>query len=277
MITLLALITLAAEPNLDAIARAAMGRVGAAAVVLESGKTVLEFHAREQYPMQSVYKLPIAMAALREVERGKLSLRQMVHVDPSEYVRIGQYSPLRDRNPKGADVSLEELMRLAVQESDGSASDVVIRLAGGAPRVMDYLRAIGVSGITVRNTEKEVGSDWQVQYANTASPLAAIAVLRVARGMALPMKWMTESTTSAKRIKGLLPERTVVAHKTGSSGARDGVTAATNDIGIATLGDGRHLAIAVFVTDSKADEAARELVIARFARAAWDSASGVHR
>jgi beta-lactamase class A len=45
---------------------------------------------------------------------------------------------------------------------------------------------------------------------------------------------------------------------------------ATNHIGIITLPDGRHLAIAVFVKDSPADEATREATIAKIARAAFD-------
>ena len=65
-----------------------------------------------------------------------------------------------------------------------------------------------------------------------------------------------------------------MAHKTGSSGATNGIAAATNDIGIVTLPDGRHLAIAVFVSDSKADAATRDAVIARIAKAAWDAATG---
>ena len=73
-----------------------------------------------------------------------------------------------------------------------------------------------------------------------------------------------------KRLKGLLPAGTPVAHKTGTDSTRDGRTAATNDIGIITLPDGRHLAIAVFVRDSGADEAARESTIAAAAKAAWD-------
>ena len=83
---------------------------------------------------------------------------------------------------------------------------------------------------------------------------------------------MTESTTFPARIKGLLPASTVVAHKTGSSGTRNGLTAATNDIGIVTLPDGRHMAIAVFVSDSKADDATRDAVIAKIARLAWEFA-----
>jgi beta-lactamase class A len=50
------------------------------------------------------------------------------------------------------------------------------------------------------------------------------------------------------------------------------VTFATNDIGLITLPDGRRLAIAVFLTDSSADEVTRDAVIARMAKAAYDQA-----
>jgi len=87
---------------------------------------------------------------------------------------------------------------------------------------------------------------------------------------ALLLKWLNESTPGPRRIKGLLPPGTVVAHKTGTSGTDSGLTRATNDVGLVTLPDGRHLAIAVFVSDSPADTATREAVIAKIARAAWD-------
>ena len=62
----------------------------------------------------------------------------------------------------------------------------------------------------------------------------------------LLLKMMTESTTGANRIKGLLPAGTVVAHKTGSSATdAQGLTPATNDAGIITLPNGKHLVVAV--------------------------------
>src|SRR5207253_8196592 len=84
------------------------------------------------------------------------------------------------------------------------------------------------------------------------------------------LKSMTEATPGPNRLKGLLPAGTIVAHKTGTSGTENGVTAATNDIGIITLPNGRHFAIAVFVSDSPVDEATREGVIAKIAKAVWD-------
>jgi hypothetical protein len=65
-------------------------------------------------------------------------------------------------------------------------------------------------------------------------------------------------------------------HKTGTSGTEHGVTFATNDVGLITLPDGRRLSLAVFVTDSKADEATRDAVIARIAKAAYSAAVAAH-
>ena len=61
-----------------------------------------------------------------------------------------------------------------------------------------------------------------------------------------------------------------MAHKTGTSSTVNKVTAATNDVGLVTLPNSRHLAISVFVSDSMADDTTREEVIAKVARAAWD-------
>jgi beta-lactamase class A len=263
--------------QMEKISLDAKGHVGAAVVLLETGESA-DLRGGEHFPMQSVYKLPIAMAVLRRVDRGELKLDQMVKVERSDFVRQGQYSPVRDKNPNGAQLTVAELLRYAVSESDGTASDVLLSLAGGAQGVMAFLKEIKVTGVNVVNSEKEIGRDWQTQYENWATPAGAVeilAALQAGRGLsadsqALLLKLTTESIPGAKRLKGQLPAATIVAHKTGTGGTRDRITSATNDIGIITLPDGRHLAVAVFVSDSAADEATREAVIARIAKAAWD-------
>ena len=260
------------------IAQDIPGRVGVAASIVETGESI-EWHGDEPFPMQSVYKFPIAMAVLHQVDEGKLSLSQPVHVDPNEYVSQKQHSPLRDKYPTGANVSVDELLRLAVSESDGSASDVLMRLVGGSSVIMAYLKSLGIRRIIVANTEKELGSDQTVQYRNWAKPAEAVALLTLLqKGMGLSassrshlLQLMTDTETGLKRLKGQLPAGTIVAHKTGTSQTINGITAATNDIGLITLPKNRHLAIAVFVADSKADSATREAVIARLAKAVWDA------
>ena len=199
-------------------------------------------------------------------------------VTKSDFVRQGQHSPVRDKHPKGVELSVSELLRFSISESDGTASDVLMKLAGGAEAIQTYLNDHGISEMVVANTEKEIGQDWQTQYRNWASPEAAVALLRALHerqglsetSQTLLLKFLTESTPGPKRLKGLLPAGTIVEHKTGTSGTENGVTAATNDIGIITLPNGRHLAIAVFVADSPADEGTREDVIAKVALAVWD-------
>jgi beta-lactamase class A len=264
--------------QIQKIAYEAKGRVGVDAVVLETGETV-SIEPEGHFPMQSVYKLPIAMAVLKQIDDGKLKLDQKVRVEKTEYLRAEQHSPLRDKNPNGANVTVQELIRLAVAESDGTASDVLMRLAGGAPPIQEYLTSLNVGEVIVANTEKEIGQDWETQYRNWATPEGATSLLRALyekRGIseasqALLLKFMTESTPGAKRLKGFLPAGTPVAHKTGTSGTNpDGITAATNDIGIVTMPNGKHLAIAVFVSDSPAAENLREETIAKIAKTVWD-------
>lgn len=263
--------------QIEQISNTAQGRVGVTATLIETGETAT-LNGNQQFPMQSVYKFPIGMAVLAQVDQGKLELEQRVRVEPSDFVSDLQHSPIRDANPQGVELSVAELLRYTVLESDGTACDVLLRLIGGPEVVTQYLRDVGINDMIVANTEKEIGQDIAVQYRNYATPDAAVALLRVlhegqglsASSQALLLQLMTETPTGSQRIKGLLPEGTVVAHKTGSSRTVDGVTAATNDVGLVTLPNGNHLAVAVFVSDSRADDATREAVIARVARAAWD-------
>lgn len=263
--------------QIEQIISTAKGEVGVAAIVLETGELV-SLNPHDHFPMQSVYKLPIGMAVLNQVDAGKLKLEQKVMVTKSDFVSLGQASPIRDKNPDGVELSINELLRFAISESDGTASDVLMRVAGGPGAVQKYLTELKITEWIVLSTEKEFAQDWQAQYRNWASPEGAIALLRAIherQGMseasqALVLKLMTESTPGARRLKALLPAGTIIAHKTGTSGSRNGISAATNDIGIITLPNGRHVAIAVFVSDSPADEATREGVIAKVARAVWD-------
>ena len=83
---------------------------------------------------------------------------------------------------------------------------------------------------------------------------------------------MKGTKTGKNRLRGQLPQGTVVAHKTGWSGRHKetGITAAVNNVGIVFLPNGKYFTISVFVTDSKEDFETNEKIVADIAKAAWD-------
>lgn len=87
------------------------------------------------------------------------------------------------------------------------------------------------------------------------------------RSTARLLRIMTDSTTGASRLKAGLPPGATLAHKTGTSATDLGMTAATNDVGILTLKDGRRYSVAVFLGASPQDEVARDRTIADAMRA----------
>lgn len=276
------------QKQIATIAQSAQGKVGFYAAVLEEGDgREVSFNPDERFAMQSVVKLPIAMAILNKIDTGnELNLGKKILVSREDLVPGNMRSPIRDENPKGGELTIRELIRYAVSESDGTAADVLQRVAGGAEGVQEFIDQLDIRGIEVKYSHKEFGAKWEYQYDNSITPRAAYELLYMLwlaspdvsrstlhskESYQLLEKYMTEGPTGANRLKGLLPPGTPVAHKTGTGGTRDGLTSATNDVGIITMPNGKHLAIAVFVGDSRADEKTREAVIANTAKAVWDA------
>jgi len=265
--------------DLETIASSVAGVAGVHAELLGSG-TSASLRGDQRFPMQSVYKVPIAMAVLDLVAHGSLALSQRVRIERRDLVP-DVHSPIRDAHPDGSiDFSIQDLLRAAIVDSDGTASDILYGLAGGPQRITAYLRGIGIRGMTVAATERAMAADQMVQYRNFSTPHAAaalIAAIQAGRGVTpahrdLLLGWMRETETGRNRIRAGAPPHAVVADKTGTDTTRGGLTRATNDIALVTLDDGRYVAIAIFIKDSTADQTAREAVIARMAAAvltAW--------
>jgi beta-lactamase class A len=139
------------------VAASAGGTVGVAAVAVDTGER-FALRGGERFPMMSVYKLPIALALLHEVEAGRLSLEKPVAIRPSD-LRLGN-SRLADRYPDGgAAQTLAELLEGALVNSDNTASDLLLREAGGAEAVTARMRALGVEGIRVDRPEAWLALD----------------------------------------------------------------------------------------------------------------------
>jgi len=259
------------------IAKQSKGIVGVSILGIETRDT-LNYNSNSRLVMHSVMKFPIAMAVLNLVDKGKYKLDQKMKLGKGD-MHPNTWSPLRDKYPDGAEVSLSELLGYMVSQSDNNACDFLLKKLGGTQTVLNYLYSLGIKGINIVASEGDMAKAWEVQYTNWCKPVDVMHLLDLFyQGKVLSKnsndflyKIMTETTTGTKRIKGLLPSDAIVAHKTGTSPTNDeGLSPATNDVGIITLPNGKHLAIAVLVCNSKADEVTRESVIAQIAKAAWD-------
>ena len=259
------------------IAKPVKGIVGVSIRNIETGDT-MSYNGKARLVLHSVMKFPIALTVLHWVDTGKLQLNQLIHI-PKRDLAKNTWSPLRDKYPKGGDFPVSELLSYMVSQSDNNACDNLLKTIGGPATVQAYMLQIGIRGIAVRTSEADMASAWELQYANWCKPVEMTELFnRFYNGKILTKastdtlyKMLVNTSTGPKRIKGLLPAGTVVAHKTGSSPTNaEGLSPATNDAGIITLPNGRHLIISVFVCNSTNDEATREGTIAKIARAAYD-------
>lgn len=265
------------------LASAAPANVGVALHVLETNDT-LSYHNQQPYPMLSVFKLAIAMKALHEVDRGRLRLAQRVLLTPADLPET--YSPLRDKYPAGnVRVSVQDLLTYMVTLSDNNACDKLLQLLGGPSQITAYVRQLGIQPFVVEVSEAQMGAVWANQYRNWSYPSAQLDLLtHVYQQTALAkptseLLWqlLLDTSVGPKRLKGLLPAGTPVAHRTGTSATNaQGLSPALNDVGILLLPDGQHVALAVFVADSYADTATREQLIATIAKAVYDEFAHAH-
>jgi beta-lactamase class A len=237
------------------------------------------YHGAMHFPMQSVYKFPLALWVLHLVDSGILKLDQKVYISTG-VLHPHTWSPLRDKYPKGnVYVTLSELIELMMSLSDNNACDILFKLTGGPKAVQHYIQTKGIKNISIVSDVKHIQSSWAEQFKNWCTPLAMNQLLKgfcndqylSKANTDYLMQMMYHSPVGYKRMKAYLPSYARVAHKTGTSGTNArGITAATNDVGFIQLPDSGLMILSVFVGNSPESEAKREALIAEVGKLVWD-------
>jgi beta-lactamase class A len=250
-------------------------------VIGANGRDTLSINGDVRFPMQSVFKLHIALVMLSEIDKGRFSLDQKIEIQKKDLLP-DLYSPLRDQHPEGAILPISEIMSYTVSMSDNVGCDILLRLLGGPQAVEKYFVNKGFAQVKVKYNEEQQQGNWDLQFENWTTPKATSRLLKMffenkrkilsQRSYDFIWQVMKSTETGKNRIKGLLPVGTVVAHKTGTSGQNKvtGITAAVNDVGVVFLPDGRYYFISFFVGESKEDAQTNEKVIAEISKAVWD-------
>jgi beta-lactamase class A/pimeloyl-ACP methyl ester carboxylesterase len=255
--------------KLKAITSKYKATVGFSVIQFETGDTI-SMNNQLHFPMQSVYKFPLAMAILNEVDKGKLSLQQEVFID-KKMRSYFTYSPMKKKYAGDSlRLTIAELLYNAVSWSDNLSCDVLFKVMNGPKAVNSFIHKQGFKNIEIAYTEQEMGENPLRMYKNYCKPYTMTLMLKKFfekkmlsdSSTKFLMNLMTNTFNSPARLKGNLLPQIVVAHKTGT-GNIDSSRNAYNDVGIITMPDGTHLAVSVFVMNSSEKPATTEHIIAQ--------------
>ncbi len=281
----------------------ARGEVGVAIKHIESGAEVL-INADKTYPMASTYKIPILVELFYQRAAGKLALTDMIGVTPADVHPGGTIALLLDgpglqlsvhnlinlmmrvSDNTAADILLNKVgaanvtARMRSLGLDGIRVDRTTLEMILDQEGLDYATHGQLSLAELRKRmetiDPETAARANERFNRTEKDVARprdmnALIEKIVRGQIVDraasdeiIEFMNHSMIGQTRIPALLPEGTVVAHKTGT------ISGSTNDTGIIFMPHGDHLLITVFTKDAKAPAAERERVIAEIARYAYD-------
>ena len=134
------------QSEIERLAKITDGVVGVSALHIESNRR-LTLNGEDRFPMASSYKIPIAVQLLARVDRGEVRLDQMVTIEPHD-LHPGSGTLTSLFNQPGVSLSVRNLLELMLLISDNSATDIVMRLAGGPEAVTAKMRELGIAGCT---------------------------------------------------------------------------------------------------------------------------------
>ncbi|MGV0742264.1 class A beta-lactamase [Mycolicibacterium sp. XJ870] len=223
--------------------------IGIYAANLNSPRTVTH-RPDEMFAMCSTFKGYAAGRVLQMVGRGELSLDQRVFVDAAAIVANSPVTEAR----AGGEMTIGELCQAALQRSDNTAANLLLKTIGGPPGITAFARSVGDERTRLDRWEIELNSAIPGDPRDTSTPAAlAIGYRALLEGDALlpPQRnqlqeWMRANQTSSMRAG--LPAGWTTADKTGS-----GDYGSTNDVGMAYGPGGERLLLAI-MTRSQTDD-----------------------
>lgn len=267
---LLALRTRATVPDFPAIERSTAGRLGVAVLDTQTSRR-LAYRADERFPMCSTFKWLLAAQILSRVEAGEERLSRFVPFGASDLLA---YAPVTRAHLTEGGMSVADLAAAAVQVSDNTAGNLLLRAVGGPAALTAFLRGIGDDTSRLDRMEPELNEARPGDVRDTTTPSAMLADMqRLLLGdrLAAPSReqlvaWLAGSTTGASRVRAGVPHDWRVGDKTGSGGH-----GATNDVAILWPPGRKPVLIAAYLAKTDAPPAVRDNALAEVGRAvaAW--------
>jgi beta-lactamase class A len=280
------------------------GELGVAAWRLEGAGPHVLVNGADRFPMASTFKVAVAATVLSRVDAGEVKLSDMVTIDPKRMVEsevlwdrfihpgvsLSVYNLLElmltQSDNTAADYMVEKaggpaavtawLARHDIRgmRVDADTAGLLRRFFGIGPGDFpDALAAARKADPKLDARSLNPSPAFDDDPRDTSTPEAMADLLRlVFSGKALSpastkvmIEVMQRCRTGGARLRGRMPEGTVIADKTGTVGG------SVNDVGVVTLPDGAgQVIVAVFIKKSDAAYDLREKAIADVGRSVRD-------
>lgn len=248
------------------------GRLGLFALDTGSGAQ-LGYRADERFPMCSTFKVLLAAAILQRSAQADALLQQRIRYRRSDLVN---YSPVTEQHLADG-MTVAGLCAAALQYSDNSASNLLMRMLDGPAGVTAFARSIGDTAFRLDRWETELNSAIPGDPRDTSTPRAmGRSLRRLVMGDALATAqtdqlraWLCGNTTGARRIRAAVPADWIVGDKTGS-----GDYGTANDVAVLWPPGRAPIVMAVYTTQQRQAAATREDLLAAAALAAVKALGG---
>lgn len=253
-----------AQARLAALETESGGRLGVFAINTADG-TQLSHRSNERFPVCSTFKAVAAAAILERNMRESDLLQQRIKYTQVELVT---YSPITEKY-LGGGMTVAELCAAAIQYSDNTAGNMLIKILGGPPAVTAFARSIGDNEFRLDRWETELNTAIPGDARDTTTQAAmAATVQKLVLGdtLAPPQRdqlqaWLRGNTTGATRIRAGVPAGWVVGDKTGG-----GDYGANNDVGVLWPPGKPPIALALYMTQREKDAKPKNEVLAEATR-----------
>lgn len=258
--------------KLAALEKHSGGRLGVWASVVGGGKNI-SYRAGERFLMCSTFKVLAVAAVLARVDRGEEHLNRHVTYTRNDLL---PYAPMTRQHVAQGFMTVGGLCEAAIEYSDNTAANVLLKTLGGPAGVTAYVRTLGDPVTSLNRTEPALNTEIPGSIFDTTTPAAMAGDVRdLIFGDALRpasrsdlTSWLRGCQTGQTCIRAGLPPSWIVGDKTGTGGKMnaEGASDTRNDVAVAWPPKGPPLVIAVYLTGVQLPAAPRDGVLADAAR-----------
>ncbi|WP_294057355.1 serine hydrolase [Sphingomonas sp.] len=154
--------------ELDALTARFGGTVGIAVTSLDDN-WIAGHNGSLKLPQQSVSKLWVTMTVLDQVDQGKIRLTDPITITKADFTLFHQPVASLVKDDSGYTASVGEIVRRAMQMSDNTCNDKLLRLVGGPQAVRAFIARKGLGAIRFGPGEKllqaaTAGLSWKPEY-----------------------------------------------------------------------------------------------------------------